>query len=441
MPETHTYNYFEIQRYLQHKMSPQEMHAFEKALMDDPFLADAMEGFSAVNPVLADRHLAEIENLVTGEKEESKVVPIAAKRTALWKAAAIVLVVVTGGILSYSLLQKNVTDNNIVQDMTVPATAMQDSVGPVEKTLAQSETPPKGKLAASSNPNYKSRQNSPSLTTASAAPATAESIDRGYQVAQNRSTSPGAAGQLKADTAIAMRHMEANTSLLKKANAAAPHTEPSPVTVENQAAAKSLAAANMNVANAFTGKVVDETGQPIQGAGVRIKNSNEATLADRQGNFMLKAADSNVQVEVSSVGYATARANIKNNSSPNIISLSRNNQSLADVAVENVGRKKAAPTADAKTVGAEPEGGWKNFDLYMNRKIDSLKSSGDYLGYNSDVVLEFAIDDFGRPTDIKPALNTNKTAADKAVEILSNGPNWKNRKKVKKVKVIIPFKD
>ena len=45
MAETQPYGHLEIQRYLQHSMSPQEMHEFEKALMNDPFLADALEGF------------------------------------------------------------------------------------------------------------------------------------------------------------------------------------------------------------------------------------------------------------------------------------------------------------------------------------------------------------------------------------------------------------
>lgn len=38
MAETQTYSRTEIQRYLQHKMSAQEMYEFEKTLMNDPFL-------------------------------------------------------------------------------------------------------------------------------------------------------------------------------------------------------------------------------------------------------------------------------------------------------------------------------------------------------------------------------------------------------------------
>jgi hypothetical protein len=51
------YNYREIERYLQKQMSPSEMHAFEKAMMSDPFLADALEGLQASNSALANEFI------------------------------------------------------------------------------------------------------------------------------------------------------------------------------------------------------------------------------------------------------------------------------------------------------------------------------------------------------------------------------------------------
>ncbi len=50
MKEEPTYHYSaaDIQRYLQGKMSAAEMHAIEKAALDDPFLADALEGYRDV---------------------------------------------------------------------------------------------------------------------------------------------------------------------------------------------------------------------------------------------------------------------------------------------------------------------------------------------------------------------------------------------------------
>ena len=46
------YTATDIEKYWNGKLSPAEMHSIEKAAMDDPFLADALEGYK--NASLAD---------------------------------------------------------------------------------------------------------------------------------------------------------------------------------------------------------------------------------------------------------------------------------------------------------------------------------------------------------------------------------------------------
>ena len=38
----------DIEQYLAGKLSPRQMHAMEKAALDDPFLAEAMEGYQGM---------------------------------------------------------------------------------------------------------------------------------------------------------------------------------------------------------------------------------------------------------------------------------------------------------------------------------------------------------------------------------------------------------
>ncbi len=81
MADNLSYGHTDIQRYLQHKMSAQEMHDFEKALMNDPFLADALDGFAASDAATAQKHLAAIEASLLNDRQKAKVVPIAAQKT------------------------------------------------------------------------------------------------------------------------------------------------------------------------------------------------------------------------------------------------------------------------------------------------------------------------------------------------------------------------
>ena len=43
------YTLLDIEQYLQGKLSPAEMHALEKAAVQDPFLADAIEGYQSAD--------------------------------------------------------------------------------------------------------------------------------------------------------------------------------------------------------------------------------------------------------------------------------------------------------------------------------------------------------------------------------------------------------
>src|SRR5215218_1692118 len=107
MADTQTYGQNEIQRYLQHKMTPQEMHDFEKALMDDPFLADAVEGYKSADNLLSQKHLVEIQTELIAGNEDAKLVLLPRQKTGWWKVAAVVVALAIGGVLTYSLVKRD----------------------------------------------------------------------------------------------------------------------------------------------------------------------------------------------------------------------------------------------------------------------------------------------------------------------------------------------
>ena len=72
MTESSNNNYTaaDFERYHAGKMSAAEMHALEKAAMEDPFLADALEGFVFTPTPQNDLEL--IRTKLFGEKKEEK---------------------------------------------------------------------------------------------------------------------------------------------------------------------------------------------------------------------------------------------------------------------------------------------------------------------------------------------------------------------------------
>ncbi|WP_207429343.1 hypothetical protein [Pedobacter sp. SYSU D00535] len=96
--ETNKLNYSIIQQYLEGKLSEKEMHELERQALDDPFLADALEGYSVSTS--AAKHLSLLQRQLeerVAQQEENKNqfffswqrVSIAAAATLLFIAASI----------------------------------------------------------------------------------------------------------------------------------------------------------------------------------------------------------------------------------------------------------------------------------------------------------------------------------------------------------------
>lgn len=413
MAENPTYSHHDIARYLQRRMSPQEMHAFEKALMDDPFLADALEGFSTSEAGLAALHLSEIEQRIAGKREQTKVVPLFQKKSTWWKAAAVVLVVITGSILSYSLLQQKETQGTIAQEMRADTTSapvlQQDGTVPSAKPLERPEQPEKQAIALQRN-----KQPPPMMALPKAAAAPVALDEKKREDVMEKDIAAKTPGVAVTDSAV-------TASLYKKQS-----FSPAPDRM-----------------NELSGRVMDARGEPLPFATITDNNTHKETTADANGNFKLQSADSTASVAVNAAGYHTAIAMISRGLTLNNIVLKEDADArgLTEVILtgKSAMKRKADATADSSGT-AEPVGGWKNFRQYVNQQVDSLQTKPDKWAYVSDdVVLEFSIDQYGNPSNIKVPKQTNQAVAGKAVEILNKGPKWKKGKKDKKVKVVIPF--
>lgn len=361
MADMQTYGYNDIQRYLQHKMTPQEMHAFEKALMDDPFLADALEGFTSSDENLAAKHLSEIERELKGENKKAKVVVMPGQKAAWWKVAAIILVVVTGGILTYPLLVKKGAEQPVAQQPPAAETAtITDSVAHAEKPMAKVE------VLQNKKSSNKSRTQPPITRPEEQAPTAAIQ------------TSP-----LETDTAGVLTSDQASRSTaFMDTNAELTATLPAPA--NNNAEASTIEARKTAISPP--------------------SDEMDSNVPERDTNKKMAAPSA-------SNSSVTAKETISN--------------------VRHLIEKKAN--------GAEPIKGWKSFEQYLNQQIDSFKLTDPDNFKPENVHVEFSIDQQGQPTSIKIMENVNSITTERLVQILTNGPKWKNNDKDKKVNLVIAF--
>lgn len=85
------------------------------------------------------------------------------------------------------------------------------------------------------------------------------------------------------------------------------------------------------------GVVLDESGMPIIGANIRIKDTSKGTVTDMDGKFVLDAPEGAVLV-VSYIGYTPQE--VKATASPMTINLSEDTQTLSEVVVTALGIKR-----------------------------------------------------------------------------------------------------
>jgi len=112
----------DIEKYHKGLLSSKERHDLEKAALDDPFLADALEGY-AVAGVNADADIADLNRRLTERTEQTKVIPIQrAGKPFPWLRIAVIAILIAGtGILSYQVLFKNSSGENSIAESQSPA--------------------------------------------------------------------------------------------------------------------------------------------------------------------------------------------------------------------------------------------------------------------------------------------------------------------------------
>ena len=85
-----------------------------------------------------------------------------------------------------------------------------------------------------------------------------------------------------------------------------------------------------------TGKVVDASNEPIIGAGVVEKGTDNGTVTDIDGAFRLTVSGKNAVIVVNSLGYQTSEIVLGGRSSVNVV-LKDDAQLLADAVVVGYG--------------------------------------------------------------------------------------------------------
>lgn len=485
----------DIRKYHEGKLSRAQMHAMERASLEDPFLADALEGY-AVEEVNVPADLDELKARLKQrleDKDEQKVIPIAAPvKPFNWLRVAAMIVAIGGaGLLIYNLgFNTTRKESSIAQDIAKTDTPQNKEITtPVDSTKFKQDS---GDLPATTTPAKSNTQ------------VVANSTQNNALIDQQTAKRAGLEKQYKAehDQAAAAELKENTESLAMKKTASVAAAAPRPVTpselnetkqldtilagrlpgiaVQKDEKSKSLAgrgnsgndknvAANngysnqnryaysyetnnnqqtakarrqLNVqpsVNVFRGKVTDDQNNPLPFANITNLSDDVGTYADAQGNFVLTSPDSVMNVQVRSLGFENNLTQLQNGLSINKVELKDDN-SIPAIVLSN--KKANARQKQGSMVLEEPEpaDGWTKYDAYLanNLKLpDAYRTKPQESG---EVELSFEVNSIGEPINIKVEKSLCEVCDKEAIRLLKEGPKWKRKaKKGKRTTITIPF--
>ncbi|HTN06874.1 energy transducer TonB [Agriterribacter sp.] len=422
MPEnnkhTKQYTAADIQRYLNRQMPVEERHAMEKAALEDPFLAEAIEGYMQHSPPDIQLDIEGLKKRLQ-QKAGAKVVPLRSTKI-WWSAAAVILIVLGTGLTWYWLAP---TGNNIAQQKekqqkneplrekqnTDQITAGATDTAVLEnKSREQSTTPPPSPAKAS-----------PALPPA--APQKIKSSAASQPKAKNDSVFPdltvSAANQAAAAAILRARKEEEAES--EKKILSVPRTTPASTSQNNASGAV--------YTYIITGKITDNNNKPLPFVNIRISNTLSGTYSDARGNFKLLSGDTSLVADVKSVGFQPQQVVLYAGAPVNNIILQPDGKQLPEVVVSGYGSQKKKVTVRDESPGEAPEAapadGWGNYDIYLVNNTRLPETA--FTTSRGFVDLSFSVDVYGRLSDFKITRSTCPQCNKEAIRVVKEGPQWK----------------
>ena len=179
------------------------------------------------------------------------------------------------------------------------------------------------------------------------------------------------------------------------------------------------------IASYAYGQVVDQsTGEPLIAVSIRISGSEEGTLTNIDGFFVLPVNEEKTEIEISYVGYESMRQFVRAGDTL-AFELSVEDMLLDEVVVTGLEkRSKRSKSNAAIDVIPEPKMGAKRFQRYIDRNLKYPEAARD-AGIAGEVILSFGVDENKRPEAIQVEQSLGYGCDQEAIRLLKEGPDWK----------------
>lgn len=311
-PYQKKYTLSDIEQYLKGALSPAQMHEMERAALQDPFLADALEGYTEQPFEVSSAHLADIHAQLNGEQDERKPIVVPMRRkTWIWQSVAAVCILLAGTAIYFLAGTEEKAADNMAFNTTVnkeKESAATEVTEVQPDSIAQHPV-----IIAATKPTQAPAASPPALSPA--APE-AESMRRMDSIQE----------QLLMTTAGLKREMQEEQAFAAKA---------ANITTDTSFMTGLALKKTPSTGYEIKGRILDADSMPVANAVVsQLRTNGQQLLTDQQGqfSFTLLSKDSAIPIKINSLGYDETTAFLHPNNANQIV-LNKADQSLNEVAV------------------------------------------------------------------------------------------------------------
>ena len=392
-----------------------EAHRLEKESMQDPFLADAMDGYNQVEG----NHEQRIEKLRMQVSAHS-----AKKKNTYaitWSIAA--CLIIGFGISSYFLfLKKSMTDEVFIAEESV-STKLAEPAAPPTPAIPATPTVPATPQKEIALATTKVKTDSTPVSE-----ITARQANKKDMIAKIQATSQPQQGVLVATVPV-MEEVSEETAALQEVVATMDTFESESDKKMKLAKVATILPQN----NMIKGRVTDEKGEPLIGASVTYKGTNIGTITNMNGEFSLVKKDDKKRLTAQFIGYDPVEIRV-DTSRTMLIAMNENKQTLNEVVVVGYGAKKNKKSTTLgsvvkveeqaeKEITPQPVIGKRSYQKYLKENL--VRPADEKCAQvKGKVVLTFLVNKEGRPFYIKVKESLCESADKEAIRLIQEGPDW-----------------
>lgn len=438
MPSDHqhmkTWGATDFERYHQGKMPAAEMHALEKAALEDPFLQDALDGYFHTNN--AGKELEAIrQRLPKAGVTAAPVIGIRQKRFYNFLKVAAVLLLFGG----FAWLLNNNKEGMDQKNVTLAKTETKDNVSteavpPVNQVLADSVQA--GDFAVVQDKSLTLPQAAPEYKATEG--QTAEGV-----VSRPETANETAVAAAEAPVYPGEKVSDENAKRKEDGDAV------SKPALANDALTARVAGVEAREQKLITGSVTDQSGAPVQGASVYAKDKNIGAQTDSRGRYVISTTDSVLNLTASAVGYDSKQQQVRTDDGAGNFVLEERDAAQNEVVVTSatgIKRHKkeesaaVAKSSAANTLQIKMPSNISLRNVYLvSGQTELIRFANDSLRTSPEkgsVELAFDTDEKGAPMRIKLVKPLCNTCDALAVKLLQQA-TWKKIKKGKKAMITV----